>query len=76
MMQRDELGESETLLLAAYPVLRDKLGQKARQTQSALRTLVKLNELLGRPQNTAEFRARVIERSGPPDALGESLVRD
>ncbi len=51
--------EAEELLLAAYPALAAQLGPDHRRTQRALQRVVDLYDAWGKPEEAAEYRARL-----------------
>jgi hypothetical protein len=55
---------AEELLLAAYPVLRQVMGEQNMRTELAVRRLVKLYEAWGKPEKAAEYRALLAELEG------------
>ncbi len=50
-------GEAEPLLIASYPVIRDRRGAKALETVNALERIIAFYEASGQPEKAAEYRA-------------------
>jgi hypothetical protein len=58
--------EAATLLIASYPIVRDKKGAKSRNTRDILARLVDLYPAWGRPEKAAEYRELLVEAGGAP----------
>jgi serine/threonine-protein kinase len=62
-------GEAERLLLASYPILKAKTGERSLETRRALDRIVRLYEAWGKPDQAARYRAELastaVKTAGP-----------
>ncbi len=64
--------EAQEHLLAGYEGLKKAQGKEHKQTRKALQRLVELYEAWGKPEQAAEWRAKLPEASSQPTTLQPS----